>query len=81
MAKKSGPISANIHTTGLKAEFVKQHIGVLNQTISNMKNYDKNNESSYMAFLDTSNWYGWAMSQKLLVNGFKWVKNLSNFIK
>ena len=54
---------------------------MLNQTISNMKNYDKNNESSYMAFLDTSNWYGWAMSQKLLVNGFKWVKNLSNFIK
>ena len=81
MAKKSGPISAVIHTTGLKAEFVKQHIVVLNQTISNMKNYDKNNESSYMAFLDTSNWYGWAMSQKLLVNGFKWVKNLSNFIK
>ena len=81
MAKKSGPISAVIHTTGLKAEFVKQHIAVLYQTISNMKNYDKNNESSYMAFLDTSNWYGWAMSQKLLVNGFKWVKNLSNFIK
>ena len=25
------------------------------------------------------NLYGWAMSQKLPVNGFKWVENLSKF--
>ena len=31
-----------------------------------MKNYDKNNESSYL-----NNLYGWAMSQKLLKKGFK----------
>ena len=30
-----------------------------------MKNYDKNNESSYVEFLDASNLHGWAMSQKL----------------
>ena len=39
-----------------------------------MKNYDKNNESSYKEYLDANNLYGWAMSQKIPVNGFKWVK-------
>ena len=39
-----------------------------------MKNYDKNNESSYIEYLDANNLYGWAMSQKIPVNGFKWVK-------
>ena len=42
-----------------------------------MKNYDKNKEFSYIQYLDASNLYGWAMSQKLPVNGFKWVKNTS----
>ena len=30
-------------------------------------------------YLDDTNLYGWAMSQKLPVNGFKWVKKLSRF--
>ena len=42
-----------------------------------MKNYDKNKESSYIQYLDANNLYGWAMSQKLPVNCFKWVKNTS----
>ena len=42
-----------------------------------MKNYDKNKESSYNQYLDANNLYGWAMSQKLPVNGFKWVKDTS----
>ena len=42
-----------------------------------MKNYDKNKESSYIQYLDANNLYGWAMSQKLPVNGFKWVKHTS----
>ena len=46
-----------------------------------MKNYDKNIESSYIEYLDANNLYGWAMSQKLPVKGFKWVKQkkLSKF--
>ena len=39
-----------------------------------MKNYNKRNESSYIEYLDVNNLYGWAISQKLTVNGFKWVK-------
>ena len=44
-----------------------------------MKNYDKHIESSYLMYLDANNLYGRAMSQKLLINGFKWVKKLSKF--
>ena len=36
-----------------------------------MKNYDKNKESSFIEYLDANNLYGWAMSQKLPVDGFK----------
>ena len=39
-----------------------------------MKNYDKNKESPYIQYLETNNLYGWTMSHKLLVNGFKWKK-------
>ena len=38
-----------------------------------MKNYNNNNEeSSYIQYLGANNLYGWAMSKKLTVNGFKW---------
>ena len=40
-----------------------------------MKNYDDNEESSYIQYLDAYNLYGWAMSKKLPVNGFKWTDN------
>ena len=46
-----------------------------------MKNYDENKESSYIQYLDTNNLYGWAMPQKLLVNGFKWVNKKHRDIK
>ena len=38
-----------------------------------MKNYNNNEESSYIQYLDDNNLYGWATSQKLPVNGFKWL--------
>ena len=46
-----------------------------------MKNYDKKEESSYIQYLDANNLYGWAMSQKLPVSGFKWEKNMPKFTK
>ena len=44
-----------------------------------MKNYDKHKESSYIQYLDANNLYGWKMSQKLFVDGFKWKKNMLKF--
>ena len=50
-----------------------------------MKFYDKNNESSYILYMDANNLYGYAMSKKLPVDGFEWVEDLStideDFIK
>ena len=40
-----------------------------------MKNYNNNEESSYIQYLDANNLYGWAMSKKLPVNGFQWLDN------
>ena len=44
-----------------------------------MKNYDKNQESSYLEYLDTNNLYGCSMCKKLPVNGFKWLTKLDKF--
>ena len=44
-----------------------------------MKNYDKSIESSYLMCLDPNILYGWAMSQTLPINGFKWEDDLSRF--
>ena len=38
-----------------------------------MKNYNNNEESSYIQYLDANNLYGWAISKKLPVNGFRWL--------
>ena len=47
-----------------------------------MKTYDKSFESSCLTYSDTNNLYGWAMFQKLPVNGFIWCnKYLSDFNK
>ena len=44
-----------------------------------MKNYDKDMESPYIEYLDAGNLYGWVMSQKLPVNGFEKVEEVSKF--
>ena len=44
-----------------------------------MKSYNKDIISSYLLYLDANNLYGWSMSQKLPVNGFRWVEKLSRF--
>lgn len=35
--------------------------------------YNKNEESKYLQYLDANNLYGWAMSQPLPTHGFKWM--------
>ena len=44
-----------------------------------MKNYDKNNESSYLMHLDANSLYGWATYQNFPINGFEWVEDLYQF--
>ena len=39
-----------------------------------MKDIDKNKISSFLEYLDANNLYGWAMSQKIPVGNFKWIK-------
>ena len=46
-----------------------------------MKDYDKNKKSWYLQYLDVNNLYDWAMSQKLPVNNFEWIKDTSQFNK
>ena len=50
-----------------------------------MKDYDKSKESSYIQYWDVNNFYRVAMSQKLPVNNFEWIKDTSqcdeDFIK
>ena len=40
-----------------------------------IKNYNNNEESSYIQCLAANNLYGRTMSKKLPVNGFKWLDN------
>ena len=42
-----------------------------------MKDHNKNIKSSYIQYLDVNNLYGWAISQKLPKNNFKWVEDTS----
>ena len=46
-----------------------------------MKDYDESKESSYIQYLDANNLYGAAMSEKLPINGFKWVNDISGINK
>ena len=46
-----------------------------------IKNFDENKESSYIQYVDANNFYGWAMSQKLPVDGFKWKKICQDLMK
>ena len=42
-----------------------------------MKDYNPDEESTYIQYLDANNLYGWAMSQQLPTHGFKWMRNLT----
>ena len=64
---------------GIKGEICQAIYRYAKANNKYMNNYDKSIESSYLMYLDANNLYGWAMSQKLPVNGFKWVNDLSRF--
>ena len=42
-----------------------------------MKDYNKDEESSYIKYLDANNLYGMAMTEKLPVKAFKWMDDIS----
>ena len=44
-----------------------------------MGDYDKNKELSYPKYWDVNDLHRQLMSQKLPVNDFKWVENISEF--
>ena len=46
-----------------------------------MKNYDENNDYSFLEYLDANNLYGWAMPEPLRFNGFEWLEDLSKIDK
>ena len=50
-----------------------------------MKDYNKDEEESFIEYLDANNLYGWTMSEPLPIYSFDWIKDLSeideDFIK
>ena len=44
-----------------------------------VKDYDKNEESSYLKYWDVNNLYRWAVSRKLPVINFEWIEDTSQF--
>ena len=47
--------------------------------IKYMNDYDPIKQSTFMSYLDMNNLYGWAMSEYLSYEGFKWLKNVDEF--
>ena len=44
-----------------------------------MNDYDPKKQSIFISYLDMNNLYGWAMSEYLPYEGFKWLKNVDEF--
>ena len=44
-----------------------------------MNDYDPKKPSTFISYLDMNNLYGWAMSEYLSYEGFKWLKNVDEF--
>lgn len=47
-----------------------------------LSDYDPNLKTIFISYLDANNLYGWAMSKKLPISGFKWIEPLTeDFIR
>ena len=44
-----------------------------------IKDHDENKKSSYLKYWNVNNLSGWAMSQKLPINNFEWIKDTFQF--
>ena len=44
-----------------------------------INDYDPKKPSTFISYLDMNNLYGWAMSEYLPYEGFKWLKNVDEF--
>ena len=44
-----------------------------------LKDYDWSKKLSYLNYWHVNNLYGWSMSQKLPLNNFEWIKDISHF--
>ena len=44
-----------------------------------MNDYDPKKHSTFISYLDMNNLYGWAVSEYLPYEGFKWLKNVDKF--
>ena len=44
-----------------------------------MNDYDPKKQPAFVSYLDLNNLYGWAMSEYLPYDGFKWLKNIDEF--
>ena len=44
-----------------------------------MNDYDPKKQSTFISYLDMNDLYGWAMSEYLPFEGFKWLKNVDEF--
>ena len=42
-----------------------------------LKDYNRDEEESFLRYLDANNFYGWAMSEPLPMDGFDRIKDLS----
>ena len=44
-----------------------------------LNDYDPRKPSTFVSYLDMNNLYGWAMSEYLPYEGFRWLKNIDKF--
>ena len=47
------------------------------QYLKYLKDYNRDEEESFLRYLDANNFYGWAMSEPLPMDGFDRIKDLS----